>query len=53
MNEDTIRRAQYENMVTVVVSAALVLGLYLAGAQAFSLCGFILLLNINQFKSGK
>lgn len=39
--------AHYENIVTIVATATMVLGLYAMGAGLNALCAFVLLLNIN------
>ncbi len=42
-----------ENIVTLLVCAAIVLGLYAMGAGFWSFAGFAVLLNLNYFKSRK
>lgn len=46
----TYRMAMIENMVTVVATAAFVLGLYWMGAGGWSAGGFLLLCNINAIR---
>lgn len=53
MPPDIIRRAQIENMMTLVAIVVIVLGLYAMSAGWFSLFGFALLLNMNIFKKSE
>jgi hypothetical protein len=46
------RWAVAENMVTVVTTAALVFSLYWMGAGFFAICGFLLLVNLNNVTWG-
>jgi hypothetical protein len=43
-------RAVIENVITMTLTATVVLGLYAMGAGGWSLCGFLLMLNMNSPK---
>lgn len=53
MDKDILMRAQLENMVTIVVTGAVILGLAAIFKSWHCMWGLAIMINLNTFKSRK